>query len=307
MDLLLVDWRQILSVATAPDDLVVLVQVGALVCDRKHLSGVADFLSADAERVTWNPDEAELGCNGRVVVCVTLNLVRVLDGIGLRRNATERLVVAVDVGTKPLGEEVGSLVGSRVVEGRVAAICDGLMRGLLGGSSTVMVTVAFTVLGGEQTLLLGADRLGKGFQVRGHCAVQADVVQCGEDQHDDHQDKRTKSTTGVHLHVGTLQSVGRRHCGTATCQCEKADEADFSDIQTNKDLLQCARVDGALGVDICVVDEEHVVAEREVEQVETDSSEQKNQRSNSGVADCDDLDMKLATGSVMSTDMQTHE
>ena len=233
--------------------------------------------------------------------------MRVLDGISLRRNTTERLVVAVDVRAKPLGEEVGSLVRSGDVERRVVAICDRFLCALLAGSSTIVVSVALAVLGGKETLLLGGDRLGESFQVRGHCTVEADVVQRGEDQHDDHQDKGTKCTTGVHLHLGTGISVGRRHCGTATCQCEKANQTNFSDVQANKYLLQCARVDGSLGIDIGVVDEKHVVAEGEVEEVETDGSEQKDQRGNGGVADCNDLDMKLVTGSVKSDGMQTYE
>ena len=290
MDILLVDWRQVLAVATAPDDAVLLIQVSALVCDGKHLAGVTNFLPADAERVTRNPDDSKLRGDCGVVVCVTRNIMRVLDRISLGRNAAERFVVAVDVGAKPLGEEVGSLVRSGVIESRVVAICDRFMRGLLVGGSAIVVSVALTVLCSEQTLLLGGDRLGKSFQMGSHCDVEADVIQRGEDQHDDHQDKRAECTTGVHLHVGTGYSVFRCHCRTATCQCEKTDEADFSNVQTNKDLLQCAGIDSSLGVDIGVVDVEHVVAEGEVEEVETDSSEQKDQRSNSGVANCNDLD-----------------
>lgn len=292
MDLLLVDWRQVF-LAIAPDDVVLLIQMSALVSDRKHLASVADFLSADAERITWNPDDAKLRCDGGVVVCIALNLLGVLDRIGLRRDATKSGVVAVNVGTKPLGEEVGSLVGSRGVESRVAVICNRFVRALLVGSA-VTVSVALTVLGGEQTLLLGTDRLGKCFQVRRHCAVEADVVQRGEDQHDDHQDKRTKRTTGVHLHVRTADAVGRRHVRTAACHCEKADEADFRNVEANKDLLQRARVNGSLGVDVRIVDVEHVVAEGKVEEVERNGSEQKNQRCDCSVADCDDLRRKLA-------------
>ena len=60
MNLLLVDRREVLSVATAPDDVVLLVQVGTLVCDREDFASVTDLLSADAERITWDPDEAKL-------------------------------------------------------------------------------------------------------------------------------------------------------------------------------------------------------------------------------------------------------
>jgi len=60
VDLLLVDRRQVVLVAVAPNDVVLLVQVGAFVCDRDDLAGVTDFLSADAERITWNPDDTRL-------------------------------------------------------------------------------------------------------------------------------------------------------------------------------------------------------------------------------------------------------
>lgn len=47
VDLLLVD-RRLLFVVLAPDDVVLLVKVGALVGDRENFAGVADCLSADS-------------------------------------------------------------------------------------------------------------------------------------------------------------------------------------------------------------------------------------------------------------------
>ena len=222
----------------------------------------------------------------------------ILDRISLGGNATESGVVAVDVGTEPLGEEVRSFVRSWGVEGRVAATCSSLMNTLLVGG-TVVVPVALAVLGSKQTLFFGTDRLRQGLQVGSHCAVEADVVKRGEDQHDDHQNERAECTTRVHVHIRTALTVGGRLRRTAGCQCEKADEADLSNVEANKDMLQCARVDSSLGVDVCVIHVEHVVAEGEVEEVEADGSEQKDQRSNNGVADCDDLGSELARDFVM--------
>lgn len=282
VDLLLVDGRLLLFIL-APDDVVLLVEVGALVRDGEDLAGVADLFSADAERVARDPDDVELGGDGRVVVGVLFDLGAVHDGIGLGDDAAESGVVGVDVGTQPLGEEVGALVGSRAGQSGVSVVDDGFLGSLLLGADAVVAIFE------QQALFLCTDRLGKCLQVGSNGAVEADVVQCREDQHDNHEDQRAKSTAGIHIHIRTTDAVCGSLRRTTAGQGEQANEADFGDVESDKDLLQSAGIDGALSVNIHVVDIEHVVAVGAVEEVQANRGEDEDKRRNSSVADGNDL------------------
>jgi hypothetical protein len=277
MDLLLVN-RRLLLIIAAPDDVVLLVEVGAFISDRKDLASIADLFPADAKGIARDPDDVELRSDSRVVVGVLFDLAGVHNRVGLRHDAAEGLVVGVDVRAQPFGEEVGALVGSGASEGWV----------LLGSFFCCDALGVVAVLD-EETLLFGGDRLGESFQVWSDGAVEADVVQRGEDEHDDHEDQWAESATGIHVHVRSADAVGRHLRGAATGHCEQTNEADLRNIETDKDLLQGARVHGSLGVDVDVVDVEHVVAVCAVEEVQSNGREEQDKRSDSSVADCDDL------------------
>jgi hypothetical protein len=288
VDLLLVD-RRLLFVVLAPDDVVLLVKVGALVSDRKNLAGVADCLSADAERVARNPDDIKLGSDGRVVVSVLLDLVAVHNRIGLRDDTTKGFVIGVNIRAQELCQHVGALVRSRSRESRVAFRIKRLLSTLL--SSFLCRGITVVSVSDKKALLFRGDRLGESLKVRCDSCVEANVVQRREDEGDDHEDKRAKGATGIHVNVGSSLAVGRCLRGAATCHCEETNEADLSNVKTNKDLLQCAGVHGSLGVDIHVVDVEHVVAVGAVEEVQADSCEEQDKGCDSSVTDRDNLDV----------------
>ena len=288
VDLLLVD-RRLFLVVLAPDNVVLLVKVGALVGDRKNLAGVADCLSADAERVAGNPDDIKLGSDSGIEVSVLLDLVAVHNRIGLRDDTTKGFVIGVNIRAQELCQHVGALVRSRSRESWVAFSIKGLLSTLLGSFLCGGITVVS--ISDKKALLFRSDRLGKSLKVRCDSCVEADVVQRREDEGDDHENKRAKGATGIHVHVGSRLAVGGCLRRATTCHGEQANEADLSNVQTDKDLLQRARVHSSLGVDINVVDVEHVVAVGAVEEVEADSCEKQNKRCDSSVTDRNNLDI----------------
>lgn len=185
-------------------------------------------------------------------------------------------------------------MGSGSVKSAVA-VSDSARLGTVLLLGAIVEPIALTVLGGEKTLLLGTNGLGKSLEVRADGAVEVDVVERSDNQHDDHEDQRSKGATRVDVdQIGSVRRVGRLairtlHSGAAGRHGEKADEADLSNVQTDKEVLQGARVDTSLGVNVDVVNKEQVVAVGKVEQVQADGREEEDERGNRSVADSNDL------------------
>ncbi len=66
---------------------------------------------------------------------------------------------------------------------------------------------------------------------------------------------------------------------------EETKQADLSNVETNKEVLQCTWIDRATSVDASIVDVEKIVSVCEVKEEDTDSSEQEDERCNTSVAD----------------------
>jgi hypothetical protein len=65
---------------------------------------------------------------------------------------------------------------------------------------------------------------------------------------------------------------------------EETKQADLSDVETNKEVLQCTWVDRTTSVDTSIVDVKKIVSVCEVKEEDTDSSEQEDKRCNASVA-----------------------
>ena len=96
------------------------------------------------------------------------------------------------------------------------------------------------------------------------------MVKDGEDKHQDHQNQRADSAY-----------AGSRIDG------EQANQRDLSEVQADEQLLKGSWVDATLGIDSCVGNEHEVVSEHEVEEVQTDCGESKDQRRDCGIANRD--------------------
>ena len=70
VDLLLVDRRT--ALIRIPDDLVLLIEIGALVSHRNDFARLRALLPADAGRVAWHPQKRGDVGNGRVEVGILL-------------------------------------------------------------------------------------------------------------------------------------------------------------------------------------------------------------------------------------------
>ena len=64
---------------------------------------------------------------------------------------------------------------------------------------------------------------------------------------------------------------------------EKTDDTILSDVDSNKELLQSTRIQQALGVCGCIIDEEDVISVGEVEEPNSKGSEASDKRGNDGV------------------------
>lgn len=94
------------------------------------------------------------------------------------------------------------------------------------------------------------------------------MVEDREDDEDDHENQRTDCTDRV-----------------AAPDDEETCQADLGDVDADEQVLKSLGVDLALGVDLCVVDVQKIVAVGEVEEIKTDGGEKEDERSNAGVAD----------------------
>lgn len=264
VDLGLGDWHLRLGI---PDDLVFLVEVGGHVGDGDDLASILHLLSGAAGRVARNPQHRRLRSDARVEISIALHfrcvqLVRIGKVAG--NHAPHRRVVGVDVGPQELLEYAGSLMGRHtrvdtVFRRGCLLVAVGRRVGALAGREIALIR--------KQTTLLLLKTLGKVLQKGIESSVQRDVIQSGEDQEDDHQDERSKSTL-----VAKLDS-------------EETNETALGNVETNEELLQSTGIDQALGVDVDVVHEEKIVPVGEIEEPHSNGGEQKDERRNAGIAD----------------------
>lgn len=82
------------------------------------------------------------------------------------------------------------------------------------------------------------------------------MIQGGENEEDDHEDQWAQSPNG-----------------TGGCDGKESHQAELGDVETDKQMLQCPRIDASFGVDVGIAYEEEVVTVGQVEQVEADCGE----------------------------------
>lgn len=204
-----------------------------------------------------------------MVVRISFNDRVVRDfGEAARDKASEGVVVGVEVRAEELGDEVWFLVRGRaeVFGGGVdawggEAVVFLVMRPAVVHVATARCGAAF--FGREEGFLFGFQRFGEVSEEGFEGGVEGDVEEDDEDEEDDHEDDGAR-------------------CGSDT---EEPDEADDGEVGACGGLLQRSGVDETFGVDVGVEDEEQVVAIGEVDEVETDSREAKNQGCNDRVRD----------------------
>nr|POE72198.1 hypothetical protein CFP56_12074 [Quercus suber] len=212
-----------------PDDLVLLVEVGGVVGDVDDGFGGGDFLLRDSHRVTWNPEQGDFLADRGVEVSVGFILLGILDRNVSGHKLAHGGVIAVDVRSQPLLEEVGPLFCSArrlgvdvTVFNRMSLLVDPVLLAMLA-----------TCLGCKQSALLCVERFGEEVDQWLQGGVKADLVQGGEDEHENHQDEGTDSTNAAGDRDG-----------------KESDQADLGDVQADENLLQCTWVDPAFGVDV---------------------------------------------------------
>ena len=198
----------------------------------------------------------------------------------MRDELAEGVVVCVFVRAEEFDEEVGFgfVAGGsrRAVHDTLFGVCVGVSVGVcrgrgfcdaVGNWSTVLWHVGRpSRLLREEGLLFRLEILWQEVKERLDGLVERKVVDDGEDETDDHEDHRTNS-----LRRGT----GR--------DSKETDHADHQKIDTNERLLEGTRIHHALGINLHIGDVEHVVSIREVEQIQSDSGEPKDQGGDGGI------------------------
>lgn len=116
------------------------------------------------------------------------------------------------------------------------------------------------------------------------------MVQRREDERDDHENKWAKCTAGIHVDLGARLAISRCLRGPPLAIAKRPMRQTSAMYSPTKTCCK-ARGYSALGVDIHVVDVEHVVAVGTVEEVQADSCEEQNKRCDSSVTDRDNLDV----------------
>lgn len=239
-----------------PDDLAIGVELSTLISDGDDLAGVGDFLSRDAQRVSWNPQKRRGRSNAWGVVSVLLLLWFVLDMDVARYKTTHGSVVVVDVRLEKLGNEVRLFVRRNSEIGAVVSV-----RAFLVDHAIIV----------HQTTFLCFQALWQVVDARLEGRVESTVVDDSEDKEENHENERTD---------GTLAST--------TANRKETDDANFRNVDTDEQMTESLGVDTSLGINLSVVDEEEIVAESEVEEIETDGGEEKDQWCDNGIADSND-------------------
>lgn len=147
------------------------------------------------------------------------------------------------------------------------SILDGMavVVGLLGFHVAWHGGVAFLNLEQAETFL-SLERLGQVLDERLECAIEGNMIERRENEEKDHHHEWTNGARGV-------EASGK-----------ETKQADLSDVETDKQVLQGTWVDGTAGVDTGVVDVKEVVSVGEVEEEDTDGGEDEDEWRNAGVA-----------------------
>ena len=252
MNLLFPDRRS--SALSIPLDMVLLVKLRTLVGNGNHLARRSNLVLGQTSRVRGDPKNGRLARDGWWQIRLGLNLFSILRRLGKVLLSEEQLaqgvVIRVDPGLEEPEDEVAPL-------GR----CPGRK---VGDGSLAIGIVVRCIVRSQALLHAGASLAGgallKSFLFRLECPWQAkeegikrsgqgDVVQNGEDEEDGHEDGRSSG-------------LGNG---------KQTDHADFSQVDTGKQLLEGTRIDQAVRIDASLRDEEDVVAIGEVEQAHTNS------------------------------------
>ena len=247
-----------------PLDLVLLIQVAALIADANDFARHEHLLLGHARGVLGDPEDRGAARHRGWEVGVGGDLVRVLEarGLVLGHQVAQSVVVSVDPGLEELDEEVALLLDAGVGTaghelGELGlAVLLGFFAVVDGGD--VGLGVGTAGVAGLNQLLLDLETAGEARQKRAQRSVERDVVEEGEDEEHAHEDGGTRGFGhGEHAH-----------------------HADLGQVDTEEEVLESSGVEQTTGINVGVGDEQNVVAVGQVEQTQGNGSPEEHDRRN---------------------------